>query len=72
MLQVSWKTLWYIHRNFFLTNQLVTKILKIGPHFPKVIIKHQGVYFLRHSVLTDTKHRAASLRQQRFLFYSGP
>jgi len=46
ILPVRWKSLWCIHREF-----LYESIGENRSIFAKVIIKHQGHTFLRHSVL---------------------
>jgi len=51
MLQVRWKSLWCIHREF--PCELIgQRILKISPRLPKLLSNIKGLTFLGYSVLS--------------------
>ena len=47
----------YIHRKFS-PESVGEKILKIGPHLPKLLSNIKGYTFLGHSVYIFSNHRA--------------
>ena len=53
MLQVRWKSLWRVHRQFSYKS-LGERILKISPHLPKLLSNINGLLFFWDTVLKRT------------------
>jgi len=55
VLQVWWKSLWCVHREFSYES-IGEIIVKIGPHLPKLLSNIKGYTFLRHCIQATLRH----------------